>query len=52
MIIKLTNNYLFFYNLIVLEVKMGTAIVFYIIGGVLVLTIALVLIMIIFGLRY
>ena len=31
---------------------MGTAIVFYIIGGVVVLTVALVLIMIIFGVRY
>ncbi len=31
---------------------MGTAIVFYIIGGVVVLTVVLVLIMIMFGVRY
>ncbi len=31
---------------------MGTAIVFYIIGGLVVLTAVLVLVMIIFGLRY
>ncbi len=31
---------------------MGTAIVFYIIGGVVVLTVVLVLVMIMFGVRY